>query len=103
MGVDKIVKLVGVLVAVVAGLIGGFSYSGELIAVLGLAGGWFVAADDRMRVLVATLAAIAVQGTLAGFPGIGGYITGALGGIAALFSAAAVMIIIRGIVDAVKP
>jgi len=103
MGVDKIVKLVGVLVAVVAGLIGGFSYSGELIAVLGLAGGWFVAADDRMRVLVATLAAIAVQGTLAGFPGVGGYITGALGGIAALLSAAAVMIIIKGIVDAVKP
>lgn len=103
MGVDKIVKLIGVVVAVVAGLIGGFPYSGELIAVLGLAGGWFIAEDDRMRVLVVTIALITVQGALSGFPGVGGYITGALGGLAQLFSAGAIMVIVLGIVKAVKP
>ena len=103
MGVDKIIKLVGVLVAVVAGLIGGFAYSALLIAVLGLAGGWFIEKDDRMRFLVATVALIAVQGTLGGVPEAGHYISGALGGLAALFSAGAVMVIVVGTVEAVTP
>ncbi len=103
MGVDKIIKLVGVLVAVVAGLIGGFAYSALLIAVLGLAVGWFIEKDDRMRFLVTTVALIAVQGTLADIPEAGQYISGALGGLAALFSAAAVTVIVVGTVEAVKP
>ena len=103
MGIDKIIKLVGVLVAVVAGLIGGFAYSGLIIAVLGLAGGWFIVKDERMRFLVATVALLAVQGALADIPEVGSYITGALGGLAALFSAAAVTAIVMGTVEAVKP
>lgn len=103
MGVDKIIKLVGVLVAVVAGLIGGFAYSALLIALLGLAAGWFIEKDDRMRFLVATVALIAVQGTLGVIPEAGQYISGALGGLAALFSAAAVTVIVVGTVEAVKP
>jgi len=103
MGVDKIVKLVGVLVALVAGVIGGFAYSALLIAILGLAGGWFIEKDDRMRFLVATVALIAVQGTLGVIPEVGSYISGALGGLAALFSAAAVTAIVVGTVEAVKP
>ncbi len=103
MGVDKIIKLVGVLVALVAGVIGGFAYSAVLIAILGLAGGWFIEKDDRMRFLVATVALIAVQGTLGVIPEVGSYISGALGGLAALFSAAAVTAIVVGTVEAVKP
>ena len=111
MGVDKIIKLVGVLVAVVAGLMGGFAYSATLVAILGLAGGWFIAADDRMRFLVATLAIAAVAGALGTpdggtamvIPVVGDFIGDALGGVAALFSAAAVTVIVMGIVDAVKP
>ncbi len=111
MGVDKIVKLVGVLVAVVAGVMGGFAYSATLVAVLGLAGGWFIVKDDRMRFLVVTLATVAVAGALgtaegadaAVIPMVGDYIADAMGGLAALFSAAAVTVIIMGVVDAVKP
>ena len=103
MGVDKIVKLVGVLVALVAGLMGGFPQSALVIAVLGLVGGYFIADDDRMRFLVATVALLAVQGSLSGIPAVGGYISGALGGLAALFSAAAVTAIVMGTINAVKP
>lgn len=103
MGPDKIIKLVGVIVALVAGVMGGFPQSALVIAVLGLVGGYFVADDDRMRFLVATLALIAVQGALGGIPAVGGYITGALGGLAALFSAGAVTAIIMGTINAVKP
>lgn len=103
MGVGKIIQLVGVLVALVAGLIGGFAYSALVIALLGAVGGWFIEKDDRQRFLVATIALLAVQGALGVIPEVGGYISGALGGLAALFSAAAVTAIVVGTVEAVKP
>ena len=103
MGVGKIVQLVGVLVALVAGVMGGFAYSALVIALLGVAGGWFIEKDDRQRFLVATIALIAVQGALGVIPEVGGYISGALGGLAALFSAAAVTAIVVGTVEAVRP
>ena len=103
MGVGKIIQLVGVLVALVAGVIGGFAYSAMLIALLGVVGGWFVEKDDRQRFLVATIALLAVSGALGVFPEVGGYISGALGGLGALFSAAAVTVILVGTFEAVKP
>jgi hypothetical protein len=51
MGVDKIVKLVGVLVAVVAAFVA-IPYSGLLVALLGIAGAWFIADEDRSRFLI---------------------------------------------------
>ena len=103
MGVDKIVKLVGVLVAVVAGLMGGFQYSDLLIVVLGIGGGWFTAEEDRQRLLIAALALIAVHGALGPIPAVGEYLTAALGGLSSLFNAAAVTAIVLGTIDRVKP
>ncbi len=103
MGVGKIIQFVGVLIAVVAGVMGGFAYSALVIALLGAVGGWFIEKDDRQRFLVGTIALLAVQGALVAIPEVGGYISGALGGLAALFSAAAVTAIVVGTVEAVKP
>ena len=103
MGVDKIVKLVGVVVAVVAGLMGGFQYSDLLIVVLGIGGGWFTAEEDRQRLLIAALALIAVHGALGPIPAVGEYLTAALGGLSSLFNAAAVTAIVLGTIDRVKP
>lgn len=103
MGVDKIVKLIGVIVAVVTGVVGGFPYSNFIIVLLGIAGGWFIADDDRMRFLVAALALIAVQGALQPIPAIGSYLTSALGGLSSLFNAAAATVIVLGTVDRIKP
>lgn len=103
MDAGKIIKLVGVLVALVAGVIGGFAYSAVVIAVLGLVGGYFIEKDDRLRFLVATVALIAVQGALDSINVVGPYLTGALGGLAALFSAAAVTAIVMGTIEAVRP
>ncbi len=103
MGLDKIIKLVGVLVALVAGVIGGFAYSALLIVILGVVGGWFIAKDERSRFLIATVTLIAVQGSLGVIPEVGGFISGALGGLAALFSAGAVTVIVVATVEAVKP
>jgi len=103
MGIDKIVKLVGVIVAIVAGLMGGFQYSELVVVILGIAGGWFIAEDDRLRFLVATLALIAVHGALGPIPAVGQYLTMALGGLSALFNAAAATVIVLGTVDRLKP
>jgi len=105
MDAGKIIKLVGVLVALVAGVLGGFEYSALVIALLGLAGGYFIEKDDRMRFLVATIALTAVAGALGSIPYAGEYISGALGenGLTALFQAGAVTAIVMGTVEAVRP
>lgn len=103
MGVDKIVKLVGVIVAVVAGLIGGFQYSDLIIVLLGIAGGWFIAEDDRSRFLIAALALAMVHGAFGPIPAIGEYLTGALGGLSSLFNAGAATVIVLGTIDRLKP
>ena len=103
MGVDKIIQLVGVIAAVVAGLMGGFAYSALIITLLGIAGGWFIAAEDRSRFLIATLALIAVHGALGPIPAVGEWITAALGGLSALFNAGAATVIVLGVVEKLKP
>jgi hypothetical protein len=105
MDTGKIIKLVGVLVALIGGVIGGFPYSAVVIALLGAVGGYFVAADDRMRFLVATIALTAVAGSLDSIPAVGPYITAALGsgGLTALFQAGAITAIVLGTVEAVRP
>ena len=102
MGVDKIVKLVGVLVAVVGAFVA-LPYGAALVAVLGIAGGWFTAEEDRQRLLIAALALIAVHGALGAIPAVGEYITMALGGLSGLFNAAAATCIVLGVVERLKP
>ena len=102
MGVDKIVKLVGVVVAIVAAF-APFNYSGSLVALLGIAGAWFIAEDDRSRFLIAAVAWNFAQGGLNGIEAIGPFITTALGGLNGLFQAAAATVIVLGTVDRLKP
>jgi len=92
-----------VLVAVVAGLMGGFSYSPLLIVVLGAAGGWFVEKDDASPFLIATIALAAVSSAWGPIPELGQYISNALGGLSSLFNAAAVMVIGVGVAKRLMP
>lgn len=105
MGPGKIIQIVTVVVALVAGLMGGFPYSPLAIAVLGAVSGYFVEADDRMRFLVAALAIAAFSGALGGIPVVGGYISDALGqnGLAAAYAAGAVTVLVMGLIDKLKP
>jgi hypothetical protein len=102
MGVDKIVKLVGVLVAIVAAFVS-IPYSAAIVALLGIAGAWFIAEDDRSRFLIAAVALSVAHGGLGGIPAVGGYISTALGGLNGLFLAAAATVIVLGTVDRLKP
>lgn len=103
MGIGKIIQIVGVLVALVAGVIGGFPSSALAIAVLGAVGGYFIVDDDRLRFLVAALALAMVHGALGPIPVIGEYITLALGGLSGLYNAAAVTVIVKALVEKLMP
>lgn len=103
MGVGQIVKSVGVLVAVIAGLMGGFPESALVIAVLGAVGGYFIEEDDASRFLIVALALIAVNGALGDIPAVGGYITSALASVSSLFNAGAVTVIVVGVAKKLMP
>lgn len=103
MGIGQIIKIIGVLVAIVAGVMGGFSQSALLVALLGAAGGYFIEEEHASRFLIATLALAMVHGALGPIPAIGEYITGALGGVSSLFNAGAVTVIVVGTVKRLMP
>ncbi len=102
MGLSKIVRLVAVLFAVVAGLID-VPQAAAIIAVLGLIGGWFVESERWTYFLVATLALNVVPGAMSEIPAIGVYLTDVLESLSVLFNAAACMVIVRAIVEQLKP
>jgi hypothetical protein len=102
MGVDKIVKLVGVIVAIVAAFVT-IKYSGAAVAILGIAGAWFIAEDDRSRFLIAAVALNFAHAGLDAIPVVGPHIGTALGGLNGLFLAAAATVVVLGVVDRLKP
>ena len=102
MGLDKIIKLVGVIVAIVAAFVA-IPFSAVVVALLGIAGAWFIADDDRMRFLVAAIALNLAQGGLDAIPAVGPIITTALGGLNGLLLAAAATVVILGTIDRLKP
>ena len=102
MDLAKIVRLVAVLFAVVAGLVA-IPQAAVIIAILGLAGGWFVEEDRRGPYMLTTLTLALVHGSLGPIPAIGGYLTDVLGSLSALLNAGACMVIVMAIVDRLKP
>jgi len=102
MDLAKIVRLVAVLFAVVAGLVA-IPQSAVIIAVLGLVVGWFVEEDRRLVYMVFALTLALVQGALSPIPAVGGYLTDMLASLSALANAGAVTVIVMTIVDRIKP
>ena len=102
MDVAKIVRLVAVLFAVVAGLVS-IPQSAVIIALLGLVGGYFVEEDRRLNYMVLTLTLALVHGALGPIPQVGGYLTDILASLSALLNAGACTVIVMAIVDRIKP
>ena len=102
MDLAKIVRLVAVLFAVVAGLVA-IPQSAVIIAVLGLVVGWFVEEDRRLVYMVFALTLALVQGALSPIPAVGGYLTDMLASLSALANAGAVTVIVMTTMDRIKP
>ncbi len=103
MGPGKIIQIVAVLAAVVAGLWSGFPEAALVIAVLGAVAGWFVAEEDRQRVLVAAIALSIVAGGLNAIPAVGVHITKIMTSLGSLYAAGAITIILVALYEKLKP
>jgi len=102
MDAGKIVRLVAVIVAVVAGVVA-IPQSALIIAVLGLVAGYFVQDDRVLYILVATLVLNVASGGLGPIPVVGPILTGIFGSLSSLFNAGALTVITMQTINAVKP
>ena len=102
MAIGKIIHIVGLLFAIVAGLVT-IPQAALVIAVVGLVGGHFIPEEDRILFLVVTIALLAVGGALGGIPQVGMYLTAVLTSLGTLLSAMAVTVIVTQIYEKVAP
>jgi hypothetical protein len=102
MDLAKIIRIVGVVLAVAAGVVA-IPQSAMLIAIVGLVGGYFVEEDRRVPFMVLTLTLALSHGALGAIPGVGDYLTAILGSLSSLLNAGACTVIVMQIVERVKP
>jgi hypothetical protein len=105
MGVGKIIHIISVLVAVVAGLWSGFPEPAMVIAVLGAVSGWFIAEEDRQRVLIAAIA-LSVAGISGGWeaiPALGEYVSNVMASLGGLYAAGAITVLLLTLYEKLKP
>jgi hypothetical protein len=102
MDVGKIVRLVAVIVAVVAGLVT-IPQEALILAVLGLVAGYFIEDARVVYFLAATLVLNVASGGLDPIPAVGPYLTSIFGAVSSLFNAGALTVITMQTIKAVKP
>ncbi len=103
MGVGKIIQIVAVLAAIIAGLWSGFPEAAMVIAILGAVAGWFVAEEDRQRILIAAIALSIVSGGLGAIPAVGEHISNVMASLGSLYAAGAIIVILVALYEKLKP
>ena len=105
MSVGQLVQLAGIVAALIIGLIGGFEYSDVITTILGIASGLFVLKEDRIPFLIAAITLILAgdSGSLGALPTVGEHIDNVVKEIAALFCAGALVVILVGTWERVRP
>ncbi|MGB0907546.1 MAG: hypothetical protein ACPGVT_08635 [Maricaulaceae bacterium] len=99
MSIAKIIWALSALAAIVLAFVS-LEVGGLVLVVLGLAAGWFLDSEHRRGVIIAAIFLMSDGAlTLSGIPAIGGYLTSILGSLAAVFSAASVMAIVRTLAE----
>jgi len=98
----KIVGWVALAIAVIGAFVD-IPYDGTLLVLLGLAGGFAIAAEDHVRVLVSALVLTALSSVLMELPEIGTYLAEIFRAVGVFAAGAALMIISRNIWRRYKP
>ena len=94
----KIVRIVGVALAVAAALIPGIPMVGLGLAILGLGAGYYVASGDRATLLVTVIALNSgVAGAVDAIPAVGMYVSAILTNLGGLLAAAAVTVVVMAV------
>ncbi len=96
----KIIRIVGVALAVAAALIPGIPMVGLGLAVLGLGAGYYVASGDRATLLVTVIALNSgVAGAVDAIPAVGMYVSAILTNLGGLLAAAAITVIVIAVYE----
>lgn len=101
MNIHKIVGIIGLLIAVVAAFVK-IPYGTELMAIAGVIVAIGIAAEDNVRVIVSAVALPGVAGLFNGLPAIGTHVTSILSNVGYLVGGAALLIILRNVINRVK-
>ncbi len=102
MSTAKIIWIVGALAAIVLAFMD-TGYNAAIIAVLGLAGGFFVDKEHRIGLIVAAIFLAAGASAWGAIPAIGDYLSAIWMSYGALLAAASLMAIARTTYDRLKP
>ncbi|KAA5804562.1 hypothetical protein F1654_00700 [Alkalicaulis satelles] len=102
MSIAKIVWAVSILAALVFAFVS-FEYAGAILAVLGLASGYFVSADHRRGLLVAAIFLLLGHEALGAIPVLGEHLNAILGSYSNVLSAACVTVIVVVTVQRLMP
>ena len=102
MDTARIVRLVSVVVAIVAGL-ANLPEEALILTIVGLIVGWFVEEDRRINYMLFALVLYMVQGALNPIPAVGAYLTAILGAMSTAVNAGAVTVLVMTVIDRVKP
>ena len=101
MNIYKIVGIIGLLIAIVAAFVN-IPYAMELMAIAGVIVALNIAAEDSVRVIVSAIAIPVVAGLFNGLPAVGPHVTAILTGVGYVIGGAALLIILRNVVNRVK-
>lgn len=102
MNIYKIVGIIGLLIAIAAAF-AKIPYAMELMAIAGVIVAFGIGAEDNVRVIVSAIAMPIVAGLFNGLPTVGSYVTTILTGVGYVIGGAALLIILRNVVNRVKP
>ncbi|OLF72964.1 hypothetical protein AWH62_08380 [Maricaulis sp. W15] len=103
MSLDKILYAVAALAAIVFAFIS-FEFTGLILAILGLACGFFVKGDHRRGLLIAAIFLMAGgAGALGGIPAVGEYLTAIFTNYGAVLAAASLMVIVMATAERLVP
>lgn len=103
MSIAKIVWLVSALAAIALSFMN-TGYDAAILAILGLASGWFLDLEHRRGVIIAAIfLMVGGAASLNGIPAMGVHLEAILVSLGAVFSGASVMAIVRTLVERVMP
>jgi hypothetical protein len=94
--IEKIIGLIGLLIAIVAAFVD-IPYFAFALLVLGLVVGYWIAREDHVRVIVSALALNAFAHHFGAVPAIGDYLASIIANIGLLAAGAAILIVLRNI------
>jgi len=101
MNIYKIVGIIGLLIAIAAAFVR-IPYAMELMAIAGAVVALSIAAEDNVRVIVSAIAMPIVAGLFNGLPAVGTHVTSILTNIGYILGGAALLIILRNILNRLK-